>query len=162
MGEELSFSTILRNEPKPKSVENTVAAKSETQTTPEKKEVVKEPIEVKAKAAEKEASPKPKSEERPLEKTQEKTVASPTTEKEPSRFTLQVGSFQSKKEAMSLEAELKKEGYKAFTKTIKLGDKGTWYRVRFGQYQDYDKALADKASFEKAKNIIAYVTRVRK
>lgn len=170
MGEELSFSTILRNEPKKKSSDHVEAKKNDAavavvekeEAQKAEKESPKEKIpEAKEKTAAKAQVHKPatqKTQEKATEQNEEKQETKPVE----SRFTLQVGSFQNEKEAKNFEAELKKDGYKAFTKTIKLGDKGTWYRVRFGNYQDYDKALADKANFEKAKNIIAYVTRVRK
>ena len=78
------------------------------------------------------------------------------------RFTLQVGSFQKKDEAKDLVKSLAKDGFSAFTTEVTLNEKGTWYRVRLGHYDSYEAALEAKASFETKKQIIAYVTPLKK
>lgn len=78
------------------------------------------------------------------------------------RFTLQVGSFQKQNEAKDLVNTLSKDGFKSFITEVTLNDKGTWYRVRLGHYDSYEAALEAKSSFESKKQIIAYVTPLKK
>ena len=162
LGDELTFSTVLRDESNKK-----IETKPTLQPL-EDKEVVASKPEASKPEEQTEEKPEKSDEAKKVEAKSEKVEkdlnenSTPKVEDPPRRFTLQVGSFQDEKEARALEDSLKKEGYKAFTKIIKLGDKGTWYRVRFGNYQEYEKALEEKAEFEKAKNVIAYVTRIRK
>jgi cell division septation protein DedD len=77
------------------------------------------------------------------------------------RFTLQLSSFQDRAEADAFLADLRKAGYKPFLVEAEVDGKGTWYRVRLGQYPTYDAALAGKEDFESKQKIIAYVTRLR-
>ena len=41
-----------------------------------------------------------------------------------------------------------------------MPDKGTFFRVRVGEFVSQDEALAAKGEFEKREHIIAYVTKL--
>ena len=71
------------------------------------------------------------------------------------RFTLQLSSFQDKTEA---EAFAKKfDGERPYMVVSEIPGKGTWYRVRVGDYPSAKDAAAAKQSFEKKHSVIAYV-----
>ncbi|HEX7499699.1 MAG TPA: SPOR domain-containing protein [Polyangia bacterium] len=84
------------------------------------------------------------------------TVAAAGDSKSKGRYTLQLSSFQDKSEA---EAFAKKfEGERPYMVASEIPGKGTWYRVRVGDYASSKDALAAKQSFEKKHSAIAYVT----
>jgi cell division septation protein DedD len=56
------------------------------------------------------------------------------------KYTVQVGSFQSEKEAKKLVEALKSRGYPVFIKQIEISGKGTWYRVRIGTFKTRQEA----------------------
>ncbi|MCB9557657.1 MAG: SPOR domain-containing protein [Deltaproteobacteria bacterium] len=74
-------------------------------------------------------------------------------------FSLQLSSFQDRKEAEEFIKKLAKSGLRPRLLVAKIADRGTWYRVRVGQYGSWDEALDAKAKFEKSQNLIAYVAR---
>jgi cell division septation protein DedD len=78
------------------------------------------------------------------------------------RFTLHLLSFQNRPEADALVSKLKKAGYAPYVVETEEEGKGTFYRVRVGQYADYESAVAGKTDFEKKQQIIAYVTRTKR
>jgi DedD protein len=83
------------------------------------------------------------------------TVAAAGDSKSRGRYTLQLSSFQDKSEA---EAFAKKfEGEQLYLVVSEIPGKGTWYRVRVGDYASAKDALAAKQSFEKKHSAIAYV-----
>jgi DedD protein len=116
-----------------------------------------------AKAEAKPAEPKPEpkaaepkaGETRPAEDGKQATA-----KKKKSKYTLQLSSFQSRDEAEAFAAKLTASGYKPFIVKSEVADKGTWYRVRLGGYDDHDEALAAKNEFERQERVIAYVTRL--
>jgi DedD protein len=55
-------------------------------------------------------------------------------------YTIQVSSFQSMDQANELKGRLSKKGYAAYVQSVDLSDKGTWHRVRIGNYRDKDGA----------------------
>jgi DedD protein len=55
-------------------------------------------------------------------------------------YTIQVSSFQSMDQANELKGRLSKRGYAAYVQSVDLSDKGTWHRVRVGNYRDKDGA----------------------
>jgi DedD protein len=55
-------------------------------------------------------------------------------------YTIQVSSFQSMDQANELKDRLSKKGYAAYVQSVALSDKGTWHRVRIGNYRDKDGA----------------------
>jgi cell division protein FtsN len=58
----------------------------------------------------------------------------------PKRFTLQVGAVRDGKEAVRMVVHLKKKGYAAFSSRAEVAGKGTWYRVRVGNFASRDAA----------------------
>ena len=70
-------------------------------------------------------------------------------------FTLQLSSFQDRAEAESFAAKFGSE--KTYLVVSNLPGKGTWYRVRVGDFATSKDAFAGKSSFEKKYGVIAYV-----
>jgi DedD protein len=79
--------------------------------------------------------------------------------KKHSRYTLQLSSFQDRGEAQSFFDQLKASGYQPYIVEADVPGRGTWYRVRLGDYDTYGDALAAKKKFEDKQQIIAYVTK---
>ncbi|MGI9534748.1 MAG: SPOR domain-containing protein [Thermodesulfobacteriota bacterium] len=65
------------------------------------------------------------------------------------KYTVQLGSFQNIDTAYKLEKSLNEKGYPSFVVKAVIPEKGTWYRVRVGTFNNKDKA-SDYA--EKIKN----------
>lgn len=78
------------------------------------------------------------------------------------KFTLQLSSFQTRAEADSFAADLQKSGYTPYIVSADVENKGTWFRVRIGQFASQDDAMAAKSDFESKQKIIAYVTRLKR
>jgi cell division septation protein DedD len=55
-------------------------------------------------------------------------------------YTVQVGSSRSLEQATELKGRLSKKGYGAYVQSVELSDKGTWHRVRVGNYRDKEGA----------------------
>lgn len=58
-------------------------------------------------------------------------------------LTIQVASMKDGAAADRIVANLKKEGYPAYLSRIVIPDKGLWFRVRVGRYQNREQAAAD-------------------
>ncbi len=86
---------------------------------------------------------------------------SPKTRRTRRRFTLQVGSFRSRKEAEAMVRNLKAKGLAPSIVTSYLKGRGMWYRVRVGGFATWKQSLAAKRDFEKQWHMTAYVTRLR-
>jgi DedD protein len=72
------------------------------------------------------------------------------------RFTLQISAFQDRAEAEAFAGKLGAE--KTYITTSQVAGKGTWYRVRVGDFASAKDAIAGKLAFEKQHGVIAYVT----
>jgi len=59
------------------------------------------------------------------------------------KLTIQVASMKDGAAAERIVANLKKDGYPAYLSRIVIPDKGLWFRVLVGRYQDRDQAAAD-------------------
>jgi septal ring-binding cell division protein DamX len=70
-------------------------------------------------------------------------------------FTLQLSSFPDKSEAEAYAKRFTAQG--AFIVASEIPGKGTWYRVRVGNYGSSQEAIAAKGAFEKQTNTIAYI-----
>jgi septal ring-binding cell division protein DamX len=70
-------------------------------------------------------------------------------------FTLQLSSFQDRGEAEAFAAKFGSE--KTYLVVSDLPGKGTWYRVRVGDFATAKDAIAGKLAFEKRHGVIAYV-----
>ena len=120
-----------------------------------------------AKPADKPAAkpdPKPEAAKPDDAKPEPKPVASPAEvdppKKPAGKFTLQLSAFQDKGEAETFLAEVKAEGFEAYLTEASVPDKGTFFRVRLGNYPSYDDAVAAKTEFERKVKKIAYVSRI--
>jgi len=83
------------------------------------------------------------------------TVAAAGDSKSKGRYSLQLSSFQDKSEAETFAQKF--EGERPYMVVSEIPGKGTWYRVRVGDYASAKDALAAKLSFEKKHSVIAYV-----
>jgi DedD protein len=70
-------------------------------------------------------------------------------------FTLQLSSFQDRGEAEAFAAKFGSE--KTYLVVSEIPGKGTWYRVRAGDFATAKDAIAGKLAFEKKHGVIAYV-----
>jgi DedD protein len=83
------------------------------------------------------------------------TIAAGGDSKSKGRFALQLSSFQDKAEAEAFAQKFANEH--PYMVVSEIPGKGTWYRVRVGDYASAKDALAAKDSFEKKHSVIAYV-----
>ena len=72
------------------------------------------------------------------------------------RYTLQLSSFQDRAEAEAFAGKVGAD--KTFITVSEIPGKGTWYRVRVGDFASQKEAMAGKLAFEKKHGVIAYVT----
>jgi cell division septation protein DedD len=121
--ESLSATTPLR--PKPASTPELAASSEPAMVKVDDKH---EPEPRRAVAS---AEPKPKT-----------PVATRTSLSPGGDYTIQVGSSRSLEQATELKGRLSKKGYVVYVQTVDLSDKGTWHRVRVGNYRD--KAGAER------------------
>jgi DedD protein len=83
------------------------------------------------------------------------TVAASSESKSKGHFALQLSSFQDKGEAEAFAQKFDSE--RPYMVVSEIEGKGTWYRVRIGDYASAKDATAAKQSFEKKHNVIAYI-----
>ena len=83
------------------------------------------------------------------------TVAASGESKSKGRFALQLSSFQDKTEAETFAQKF--DGERPYMVVSEIPGKGTWYRVRVGDYASAKDAVAAKQSFERKHSVIAYV-----
>jgi DedD protein len=83
------------------------------------------------------------------------TVAAAGDSKSKGHYSLQLSSFQDKAEAETFAQKF--EGEHPYMVVSEIPGKGTWYRVRVGDYASAKDAVAAKQSFEKKHSVIAYV-----
>jgi septal ring-binding cell division protein DamX len=83
------------------------------------------------------------------------TIVAGSDPKNKGRFTLQISSFQDKKEAENFARKL--EGEHPYLVQSDIPGKGVWFRVRLGDYASDKEAKTAKLSFERKFNLIAYV-----
>jgi hypothetical protein len=83
------------------------------------------------------------------------TPAPAPIDKPRGHFLLQLSSFQDRTEAEAFARRF--PGQNAYIVTTDLPGKGTWYRVRVGDFGTMQEASLAKTAFERAHNVIAYV-----
>lgn len=76
----------------------------------------------------------------------------------PDLFTVQVSSFQERGRADGLVEQLRAKSFAAYTMPSEVPGKGTWYRVRVGQFTTREAAEAVAAKLRSAQGMSAYVT----
>ena len=74
-------------------------------------------------------------------------------------YTLQLSSFQERREAETFMQKLRGAGMKPYMTPTTIPGRGVWFRVRLGKYKSWDDALAAKQDFEKKQQVIAYVSK---
>lgn len=85
-------------------------------------------------------APEPVEEEAPAESPERQTVG---------KYTLQLQSFRDPDEARIFLEIMTDRGYHPFVQRVKLGDKGTWHRVRIGRFMKMKAAQKFKRKFER-------------
>ena len=81
---------------------------------------------------------------------------------EPGIYSLQVGSFQTKREANEMVRKLQKAGYGAFLVSVNMPDRGgMWYRVRVGPFRSKREVWDKKRDFEAKERLPAFVVKRR-
>ena len=108
----------------------------------------------------KEAKKDEKVEEKKDEKAEAKKDEKSKEAKSKGRYTLQISSFQDRAEAEAFVAKITPNGYKPYTIQSEVPGKGTFFRVRLGEYGSNEEALSAKTAFETSQHIIAYVTKL--
>ena len=74
-------------------------------------------------------------------------------------YTVQVSSFRSLDQASDLKGRLSKRGYSAYVQSVDLSERGTWHRVRVGNYRDKDGAERVASDIRSRESLPAIVTR---
>lgn len=101
----------------------------------------------------------------PAPSAAKKTVAAPAiapaaananaAAKTKGRFTLQLGAFPDRAEAEAFAKRFAAQS--SYVVPSEIPGKGTWFRVRVGDYATAKDAIAAKSNFEKQHGVIAYV-----
>ena len=93
----------------------------------------------------------------------ERTVLSADAPKEKKdeaiRYTLQLSAFQDKAEAEEFMQKLQANGESPYLVPTQIPERGLWYRVRVGNYQNWEEAVNAKERFEREQQVIAYVAK---
>jgi septal ring-binding cell division protein DamX len=136
-----------------------LAAKPESKAAPVAAKPESKPAPVAAAPAEKSPEPAP-AKAKPAEVKESKpatipTIAASVDSKSKGHFALQLSSFQDKSEAQTFAQKF--DGERPYLIVSEIPGKGTWYRVRVGDYPTSKDAAAAKQAFEKRHNVIAYV-----
>ena len=136
-----------------------LAAKPESKPAPVAARPESKPAPVAAAPAEKAPEPAP-AKAKPAEVKESKpamipTIAASVDSKSKGHFALQLSSFQDKSEAQAFAQKF--DGERPYLIVSEIPGKGTWYRVRVGDYPTSKDAAAAKQAFEKKHNVIAYV-----
>lgn len=76
------------------------------------------------------------------------------------RYTLQLSSFQDRREAQAFMDKLRKKGHDVAMVPTRIPGRGLWYRVRLGTFTNWKVAVDAKVSFERNEKSIAYVAKL--
>jgi len=74
------------------------------------------------------------------------------------QFSVQVKSTQEREDANRFAARLRDRGYAPYVQTVELPGRGTWYRVRVGNFESRDAAQRYLVDFKRETKIDAIVT----
>lgn len=83
-------------------------------------------------------------------------AANPSLDPAERRFTLQMKAFSRREDADKLAAKLQHDGHDVRIESHDVRGR-TWHRVRLGEFDNWETALAAKQEFEKNEKVIAYV-----
>jgi DedD protein len=150
-----------------KKVEAKVEAKPVVKPEPDVKKPEAKKAEPEVKKAEPDAKKvepavkKPEAESKPVTRPDNaEAKVEPKPEEPKQRFTLQLSSFQDKSEAEAFLDTVKAQGYQAQITQAQVEGKGTFYRVRMGNYRSLDAATSAKSDFEKASSKSASIMKL--
>lgn len=76
-------------------------------------------------------------------------------------FTIQIGAFKTEDRALERVHDLLKKRYDAYYTIADLGDKGVWYRVRVGKYDDMAKARQIADEIKEKEKLFPYAVEVK-
>ncbi|WP_027389268.1 SPOR domain-containing protein [Chrysiogenes arsenatis] len=76
-------------------------------------------------------------------------------------FTIQIGAFKTEDRALERVQDLLKKRYDAYYTIADLGDKGMWYRVRVGKYDDMAKARQVADEIKEKEKLFPYAVEVK-
>ena len=76
------------------------------------------------------------------------------------KYTIQVGAFQTKREAEGLIKILRKSGYSAYVTKADLAKKGIWYRVRVGGFSSHAEAKKSLQTLQMETGLKSFVTKI--
>ena len=85
-------------------------------------------------------------------------AAMPTEAMAGGAYSVQVKSTQEREDANRFAARLRDRGYAPYVQTVELPGRGTWYRVRVGNFDSRDAASRYLADFKRETKIDAIVT----
>ena len=148
----LSFHGAIAGNQAPTDVEKAIGELAKTNAKPEAAKP----------EAKTDAKPEAKTNAKSEAKTDAKTTGQPNAKagEAKSRFTLQLSSFQDKKEAEVFLTAIKNAGYDPTLTEANVNGQGTFYRVRLGSYRSLDAANDAKADYERAMRKTAQVMRL--
>lgn len=78
----------------------------------------------------------------------------------PTKYALQMGSYQSKAKAEEEEKELRGKDYNTYVIEVNIPGKGTWYRVKIGDYEDLEQAQKAAEDFKRKEGASVMITDV--
>lgn len=96
---------------------------------------------------------------KPAEKRETEPAVPRTSPSLPADYTVQVSAFRTLEQANELKGRLSKRGYGAYVQSVALNDKGTWHRVRVGNFRDKEGAERVASGIRTRENLPALVTR---
>ena len=76
-------------------------------------------------------------------------------------YTLQVISYRTREEAEIFAEALRGRGHQSFVTEAEVGDRGTFFRVRIGPFENAREAARYRATFEQEEQMNTYVVRRR-
>jgi cell division septation protein DedD len=82
----------------------------------------------------------------------------PNLKQQPSKYALQLGSYKNRSQAEELEKEFKEKGYSAYVIEAHIPDKGTWYRVKIGDYDDLEQVKQVAAELQQREGVSVVIT----
>ena len=95
-------------------------------------------------------------------KMKEDPIPESVPQDDPGVYSLQVGSFQDKREANEMVRKLQKAGYETFMVSVNMPDRGgLWYRVRVGPFSSKQEVWDKKKEFEDRERIPTFVVKRR-
>ncbi len=100
-----------------------------------------------------------KKKKRMADKRESVTDPANAAEETTGSYSLQLSSFQERKEAEFFIQKLRQTGMKPYMTPTAIPGRGIWFRVRMGAFKTWEEALLAKQNFERKQKIIAYVSK---